>query len=150
MHHLFFISKSARVHTAYLYLTHDRFRRRHADAVLRVDGAKRGALKAQLVGIGAAAPKTRVSNAQLETVVETSDEWIAQRTGIRARHVLAPGEGLVELASDAVTQALEQAGVDPLEVELVIMATSTPGACCAAAAALRSFRTFASALPIPC
>ena len=107
--------------------------------MLRVDGAKRGALKAQLVGIGAAAPKTRVSNAQLETVVETSDEWIAQRTGIRARHVLAPGEGLVELASDAVTQALEQAGVDPLEVELVIMATSTPGACCAAAAALRSF-----------
>jgi len=88
--------------------------------------AVRGALRSRLVGIGSAAPPTVVSNAQLEKVVDTSDEWIAKRTGIRSRHLLAPGEGLTGLASTAAARALEHASVDASEVELVILATSSP------------------------
>ena len=58
--------------------------------------------------------------------MDTSDEWIAQRTGIRSRHLLQPGEGLTELASKAMEKALENAGVPAEEVDLVILATSTP------------------------
>merc|ERR1719424_2217687 len=72
---------------------------------------QRGALRARIIGIGAAAPPTKITNAQLEAVVDTSDEWIAQRTGIRSRHLLQPGEGLTELASKAMEKALENAGV---------------------------------------
>jgi len=86
----------------------------------------RGALRARLIGIGAMAPETRVSNAQLEEIVETSDEWIAKRTGIRSRHLLQPGQGLSDLASGAAQRALQSAGVDPSDVELVILATSSP------------------------
>ena len=87
---------------------------------------QRSALNVRLVGIGAAAPDTRVTNQQLESVVETSDEWIKQRTGIGCRHLLQPGEGLTGLASTAVTRALDQAGVAAEDVELLICATSTP------------------------
>jgi len=87
---------------------------------------QRGALRARLVGVGSCAPKTRVTNVDLEDLVETSDEWIAQRTGIRCRHLLAPGEGLGDLASEAAQQALEQAGIDAADVDLVILATSSP------------------------
>ena len=87
---------------------------------------QRSALNVRRVGIGAAAPDTRVTNQQLESVVETSDEWIKQRTGIGCRHLLQPGEGLTGLASTAVTRALDQAGVAAEDVELLICATSTP------------------------
>jgi len=86
----------------------------------------RGARRARVVGIGSATPQTKVTNFQLEEVVDTSDEWIAKRTGIRSRHLLAPGEGLTELAATAMERALEQAGVAAEDVELVIMATSSP------------------------
>jgi 3-oxoacyl-[acyl-carrier-protein] synthase-3 len=98
-----------------------------AHAVAAATGRpQRGALRARLIGVGAAAPAAAVTNQQLEQVVETSDEWIAKRTGIRQRHLLGPGEGLAALASVAAERALEQAGVEASEVELVIMATSTP------------------------
>lgn len=86
----------------------------------------RGSLQVKLVGVGSAAPDTRVSNGLLEEFVDTSDEWIAKRTGIRSRHLLAPGEGLSGLASSAAQRALEMAGVDAAEVDLVILATSSP------------------------
>jgi 3-oxoacyl-[acyl-carrier-protein] synthase-3 len=63
---------------------------------------------------------------ELEGVVETSDEWIAQRTGIRSRHLLAPGEGLTTLASEAAQQALKLASIDAADVDLVLLATSSP------------------------
>jgi len=59
-------------------------------------------------------------------VVETSDDWISQRTGIRQRHLLAPGEGLSTLAARAAQKALESSGVDAASVELVVLATSSP------------------------
>ena len=102
-------------------------RRRSGDAaVMATPGSQRGALRARLVGIGSAVPPTKVSNSQLEGVVETSDEWIAKRTGIRSRNLLAPGMGLADLASTAAERALKAAGVDPSEVDLVILATSSP------------------------
>ena len=88
--------------------------------------AAHGELRASIIGIGAAAPARRVPNSELEKVVDTSDEWISQRTGISCRHLIAPDQGLADLASKAAKEALEHAGVDPLEVGLVIMATSSP------------------------
>jgi len=67
-----------------------------------------------------------VTNEQLSSVVETSDDWISQRTGIRQRHLLAPGEGLSTLAARAAQKALESSGVDAASVELVVLATSSP------------------------
>jgi 3-oxoacyl-[acyl-carrier-protein] synthase-3 len=97
-----------------------------SSASTQAGSGARGELRARVIGIGAAAPETRVANGDLEAVVETSDEWISQRTGIRSRHLMKPGEGLSTLASDAAKRALENAKVDPADVELVILATSSP------------------------
>lgn len=67
-----------------------------------------------------------MTNEQLEKVVDTSDDWISQRTGIKQRHLLAPGEGLSDIAALAAERALASAGMDPSEIDLVVMATSTP------------------------
>ena len=85
-----------------------------------------GALKSRIIGIGSAAPPTRVTNSMLEDIVETSDEWISKRTGIGSRHLLKPEETLSGLSSTAAEQALEMAGVSAEDVDLVIMATSSP------------------------
>ncbi|CAE7590601.1 fabH [Symbiodinium sp. CCMP2592] len=79
-----------------------------------------------VVGTGSAAPETVVSNDDLAEIVETSDEWISQRTGIRRRHVLAPDESLASLSAKAASRALEAAKMSPEDVDLVIHATSTP------------------------
>ncbi|CAE7814717.1 fabH, partial [Symbiodinium sp. CCMP2456] len=79
-----------------------------------------------VVGTGSAAPETVVSNDDLAEIVETSDEWISQRTGIRRRHVLAPDESLASLSTKAASRALEAAKMSPEDVDLVIHATSTP------------------------
>ena len=86
----------------------------------------RAKLRSKLVGIGSCAPDTRVTNADLESFVDTSDDWISQRTGIRCRHLLAPGEGIAQLGSVSAERALEMAGVDAKDVDLVIFATSSP------------------------
>ena len=86
----------------------------------------RTALRARFVGVGSCAPPTRVTNDMLEELVDTSDEWITQRTGIRSRHLLAPGEGLSEIAATAAARALEHAGVGADEIDLVVVATSSP------------------------
>ena len=67
-----------------------------------------------------------MTNADLEASVDTSDEWIASRTGIRERRIAAEGEYTSHLASKAGLKALEQAGIDPADVELIIIATITP------------------------
>lgn len=83
-------------------------------------------LRSRFLGIGSCAPTRVVSNSELEQIVDTSDEWISKRTGIRRRHLLSPGESLAGIASIAVHNALENAGVAAEEVDLVIMATSSP------------------------
>ncbi|CAM9650465.1 unnamed protein product [Pylaiella littoralis] len=83
-------------------------------------------LRSRAVGIGSSAPSTVMPNSDLEELVETSDEWIATRTGIRKRHLLKQGEGVSELAITASKNALELAGVDGADIDLVVMATSSP------------------------
>lgn len=78
------------------------------------------------IAVGSAAPAAVLDNAGLERMVDTSDEWIASRTGIRCRHVAAPGESLTDLAATAARRALEMGQVSPDEIDLVILATSTP------------------------
>jgi 3-oxoacyl-[acyl-carrier-protein] synthase III len=76
-------------------------------------------------GCGAAAPETVVLNDALAQVVDTSDEWIASRTGIRQRHVSNDRESLADFATEAAQQALAMAGVAAADVDLIILATSS-------------------------
>jgi len=83
-------------------------------------------LRAILAGTGSALPRTRVSNAELAKRVDTSDEWIVERTGIRFRHIAEPDETTATLGADAAKQALAAAGLEPSDVGLIIVATATP------------------------
>ena len=79
-----------------------------------------------VAGSGSALPQRRVSNQELSETVDTSDEWIVERTGIRWRHIAGEGETTSSLATDAARRALAAAGVDASEVGLIILATATP------------------------
>jgi 3-oxoacyl-[acyl-carrier-protein] synthase-3 len=78
------------------------------------------------VGCGSARPATQLSNADLSRVVETSDEWITTRTGIQQRYLVQGTESLSSLAAAAGKSALAMAEIDPGDVDLIILATSTP------------------------
>ncbi|CAI8611795.1 unnamed protein product [Vicia faba] len=80
----------------------------------------------KLVGCGSAVPALQISNEELSKIVDTNDEWISVRTGIRKRHVLSGGDSLITLAADAAKKALEMAKVDPDDIDLILMCTSTP------------------------
>jgi 3-oxoacyl-[acyl-carrier-protein] synthase-3 len=77
-------------------------------------------------GTGSALPKRMVTNAELASTVDTSDEWIVERTGIRARYIASDGETTGSLATEAARRALEAAGVDATEIDLIVLATATP------------------------
>src|SRR5262245_2436379 len=77
-------------------------------------------------GIGSYLPEKRLSNDDLAKTVDTTDEWILQRTGIRYRHIAAEGEKTSDLATIAARRALEAAGLEPSAIDLIIVATSTP------------------------
>ena len=79
-----------------------------------------------IVGTGAALPPRRVTNAELAERVETSHEWIVERTGIEARHIAGDGETTATLATEAAQRALESAGVSADKVGLIVLATATP------------------------
>ena len=83
-------------------------------------------LRSVVLGCGAYLPKRVLGNEDLARMVETSDDWIVQRTGIRKRHVAAPGEFTSHLGIAAARAALEDAAVDPHSVDLIVVATSTP------------------------
>ena len=82
--------------------------------------------RAILAGTGSALPRTRVSNAELATRVDTSDEWIVERTGIRFRYIAEPDETTATLGAAAAQQALAAAGLQPSDIGLIIVATATP------------------------
>jgi 3-oxoacyl-[acyl-carrier-protein] synthase-3 len=82
-------------------------------------------MRSQIVGTGSYAPQKVLTNRDLEKLVETSDEWIVERTGIRERHVAGPEEATSDLAHAAALRALEMAGVDPAELDLIAMGTIT-------------------------
>ncbi|MCK0530229.1 beta-ketoacyl-ACP synthase III [Sphingobium agri] len=79
-----------------------------------------------LLGTGSALPVRAVSNAELAETVDTSDEWIVERTGIRNRHIAGDGETTSTLATDAAQAALEAAGLAAQDIDLIILATATP------------------------
>jgi 3-oxoacyl-[acyl-carrier-protein] synthase-3 len=80
----------------------------------------------RIVGTGSYLPQKRVTNDELAATVDTSDEWIRTRTGIRQRHIAAPGEATSDLALHASRAALDSAGLKPADIDLIIVATSTP------------------------
>ncbi|XP_042004511.1 3-oxoacyl-[acyl-carrier-protein] synthase 3 A, chloroplastic-like isoform X2 [Salvia splendens] len=80
----------------------------------------------KLVGCGSAVPSLQISNDDLSKIVDTNDEWISVRTGIRNRRILTGKDSLTDLATEAARKALQMAEVDPEEVDLVLMCTSTP------------------------
>jgi 3-oxoacyl-[acyl-carrier-protein] synthase-3 len=79
-----------------------------------------------IVGTGSALPVTRLTNAELSERVDTTDEWIVERTGIRARHIAGDGETTASLATEAARKALAAAGVPAEQVGLIVLATATP------------------------
>jgi 3-oxoacyl-[acyl-carrier-protein] synthase-3 len=83
-------------------------------------------LRSVVLGCGSYLPGKTVTNAELATRVDTSDEWIVQRTGIRERHIAADGECTSDLALKAAQAALANAGVDAQTIDLIVLATSTP------------------------
>ncbi len=79
-----------------------------------------------VVGCGAYLPRRIVTNAELAERLETSDAWIAQRTGIRQRHIAAEGETTADLATAAANDALRRAGIDGADVDILVLGTTTP------------------------
>ncbi|MFV0624163.1 beta-ketoacyl-ACP synthase III [Sphingomonas sp. ac-8] len=83
-------------------------------------------IRSVIAGTGSALPKRRVSNAELAERVDTSDEWIVERTGIRFRHLAEEGETTSSLAIDAARVALDAAGLEADAIDLIVLATATP------------------------
>lgn len=89
---------------------------------MSVTAAKRAVIK----GTGSALPRTRVSNADLAQRVDTTDEWIVERTGIRFRHIAEDDETTSTLAIEAAKKAMQAAGFNSADIDLIIVATATP------------------------
>jgi 3-oxoacyl-[acyl-carrier-protein] synthase-3 len=82
--------------------------------------------RSRIISCGAYLPEGVMSNDDLAKIVETSNEWIEQRTGIKSRHIAAKGETTSDMANRAARQALEQAGLTGLDIDAIVLATSTP------------------------
>jgi 3-oxoacyl-[acyl-carrier-protein] synthase-3 len=82
--------------------------------------------RAKITGTGAYAPKRILTNADLERMVETNDQWIQQRSGIRERHIVEEGEATSDLAVNAARQALERASLVPEDIDFIVVGTTTP------------------------
>jgi 3-oxoacyl-[acyl-carrier-protein] synthase-3 len=104
-------------------------------------------MRSQIVGTGSYAPEKVLTNADLEKLVDTNDQWIVDRTGIRERRVIADGEATSDLALRASIRALEQARLDPKDVEAIIVGTVTsdypfPSTACVLQAKLGNKKAF--------
>ncbi|NJM71499.1 MAG: beta-ketoacyl-ACP synthase 3 [Scytonema sp. RU_4_4] len=107
-----------------------------------------------ITGSGSAAPATFLDNQALTELVETSDEWITTRTGIRQRRLAKASESITELATAASRQAIAMAGIDSQDLDLILLATSTPddlfGSACQIQAQLRATKAVAFDLTAAC
>ena len=83
-------------------------------------------MRSVVLGYGAYLPERILTNAELAKMVDTSDEWIVQRTGIKQRHIAADGEFTSHLGLKAAQAAIAKAGIDPQSIDLIVLATSTP------------------------
>ena len=106
-----------------------------------------GRIHARIAGTGSYLPEKVLTNDDLAKLVDTSDEWIAARTGIRERHVAAEGETTSDLAYQASLRALEAAGVEAGELDLIIMGTTTPDLIFPSAACLLQHKLGANGCP---
>jgi len=79
-----------------------------------------------IAGVGSALPKRQVTNEELAKTVDTTDEWIVERTGIRNRYIAGDGETTASLATAAARQALAHAGLEATDIDLIVLATATP------------------------
>ena len=105
------------------------------------------AVFSRIAGTGSALPAKIVTNADLEKLVDTSDEWIASRTGIRQRHVAAEGETTGDLAERAARAAMEAAGVQASELDMIVLGTTTPDLVFPSTACLLQHRLGANGCP---
>ena len=83
-------------------------------------------IRSVILGCGGSLPKRVMTNDELSTFVDTTDQWIRERTGIEERHIASEDETTADIGTAAAEQALERAGVDPADIDLIILATSTP------------------------
>ena len=83
-------------------------------------------IRSAVRGVGSALPRRVMKNAEFESLVDTSDEWIVQRTGITQRHIAGDDETTASLGEDAARAALDAAGLTPDDIDLIVLATSTP------------------------
>ncbi len=106
------------------------------------------------VGSGSARLQTVLSNEQLAAVVETSDEWIASRTGIRQRHIASSADSIRSMGGEAARSAIAQAKLDPTDIDLILLATSTPddlfGSACQIQAEIGATRAVAFDITAAC
>src|SRR5881227_477689 len=79
-----------------------------------------------IAGTGSSLPEKRLTNAELSRMVDTNDEWIVQRTGIRERRIVSEGETTATLGTAAARRAIEAAGLQPRDIELIVVGTITP------------------------
>ena len=80
----------------------------------------------QIAGTGGYLPERVLTNQDLERMMDTSDAWIRERTGIQRRHIAADNQGTVDLAEPAARAAITAAGLDPAQIDLIVFATATP------------------------
>ena len=83
-------------------------------------------LRSVITGSGSALPQRAVSNAEMAQMVDTTDEWIVERTGIRNRYIAGEGETTSSLAILAARRAIEAAGIEASSIDLIVLATATP------------------------
>jgi 3-oxoacyl-[acyl-carrier-protein] synthase-3 len=83
-------------------------------------------VRSVVLGVGSALPARKVTNDELAETVDTTDAWIIERTGIRSRYIASDNETTATLATDAARKALEHAGIDALDIDLIVLATATP------------------------
>jgi 3-oxoacyl-[acyl-carrier-protein] synthase-3 len=105
------------------------------------------AVYSRIVGTGSYLPEKVLTNADLEKMVDTNDEWIVSRSGIRERHIAADGETTGDLAFQAATRALEAAGMQGSDIELVVLGTTTPDIIFPSTACLLQHRIGANGCP---
>ena len=106
-------------------------------------------MKAVIRGTGSSVPETKITNADLEKLVDTNDEWIVARTGIRERGKLVEDEATSHMATRAAVSALEMAGLGPSDIDLIVVSTMSPDMFCPSVAALVQ-RNLGVERPIPC
>jgi len=91
-----------------------------------IDPSARSVRRARISSLATYVPPRLLTNADLERLVETTDEWILQRTGIRERHIVDPGVATSDLAAEAAREAIRRAGLTPADIDFIVVGTTTP------------------------